>query len=106
MSWPVCHGTLFQKQQVHPVAAVMPLRMIQSRTKIVTPITGGKSERWIARETDHGRDLIREVRPSLYSSGDLFALKHLHGVPELFSMGRYGKDRRSKIGLPDSTHST
>lgn len=68
----------------------MPMRMIQGRTEILTHITGGKSDRWIARETHHGRDLIRQVRHGLNSPSNLFILQHPLGAsrkvtPEVIS---------------------
>jgi hypothetical protein len=58
----------------------MPTSMIQSRSEIPTYIARGKSDRWIARETNYGRGLTREVRRGLDSPSDLFVLKHSLGA--------------------------
>jgi hypothetical protein len=57
----------------------MSLSMTPPRSEIRPYITRGKSDRWMARETHHGRDLIREVRRGLNSPSDLFSLKHSLG---------------------------
>jgi hypothetical protein len=60
---------------------VMPMSMVQARTEILAHIASGKSDRWIARETHHGRDLIRDVRRGMKSPNELFQLKHELGAP-------------------------
>jgi hypothetical protein len=55
--------------------------MVQSRSEILAHILGGKSNKWIAHEAHHGRDLIQEIRQPLHSPSTLFTLKHPLGIP-------------------------
>jgi hypothetical protein len=56
------------------------MSMIQPRSEIITYIAIGKSDREIAGETHHGRDLTCEVRRGVDSASGLFALKHSLGA--------------------------
>jgi hypothetical protein len=60
------------------------MSMIRPRTEVLTQITARKSDRWIARETHHGRDLIQTIRHGLSSPGNLFTLEHPLGTLEKF----------------------
>jgi hypothetical protein len=60
----------------------MPMLMIQSRTKIRQQIVGGKVHRRIARETQPGRALIREIRHDAHALNNLSPLWHPLGAPQ------------------------
>jgi hypothetical protein len=64
--------------------SVMRMRTVQfqSRNEIQTQIARGKSDKRIARETLHCRDLIREICRVLNSRNDLFTLEHPLGAPQ------------------------
>jgi hypothetical protein len=62
---------------------VLPTTTIQWQTEIPMHIVGGKGGRWIARETQPGRDLIREIRHGLSSVNDPFTLDYPLGALEL-----------------------
>jgi hypothetical protein len=57
----------------------MSMSKIQSRSEILIYIARGKSEMWIAPETQRGRDLMRKVHRALNFPSLLFALKHSFG---------------------------
>jgi hypothetical protein len=54
--------------------------LIRSKTEILSHIVAGKSDKWIARDTHHGRDLIRGIRHDLSSPRNLFNLEHPLGA--------------------------
>jgi hypothetical protein len=74
--------------------------MLQRRVDIITLMTHGRSDRWIARQSGHGRNLIRKVRESLDAHPhDLITLYHQLGAPRKMTpevMGRIDRGRRKK----------
>jgi hypothetical protein len=53
----------------------MSISMIRSRTEVIAHTAAGERDRWITRETHHGRDLIRGLRHGLSSPANLFTLE-------------------------------
>jgi hypothetical protein len=64
--------------------SMMRMRTVQfqSRNEIPTQITRGKSDKRIARETIHCRDLIPEICRVFNLPNDLFTLEHPLGAPQ------------------------
>jgi hypothetical protein len=58
------------------------MSMILRRSEILAQIAAGKSNKWIARNSGHGRHLIREVRATLATCpSQISILHHALGTP-------------------------
>jgi hypothetical protein len=66
---------------------VMPMNVIQSRSKIPTHIRRGRNEKWVPGETCRGRALIREIGQVI-----LFTLKHSLGTPQKVDRHLHNQD--------------
>jgi hypothetical protein len=63
--------------------ANMPASTVARRSEILAQIAKGRSNKWIAKNCHHGRELIREVRAALDADpSEIYRLHHASGAPK------------------------
>jgi hypothetical protein len=61
----------------------MPASMVARRSEILAQIAKGRSNKWIAKNCHHGRQLICEVRTALDAHpNEIYWLHHAIGAPK------------------------
>ena len=61
---------------------LMPASMINARIEIIRALSNGQSISAVARNTGHGRNLIREVKRQLENNENISVLKNKLGAPK------------------------
>jgi hypothetical protein len=61
--------------------ANIPVNMVARRSETLAQIAKGRSNKWIAKNCHHGRELIREVRAALDADpSEIYRLHHVIGA--------------------------